>query len=522
MAGLGGDQQSSQRRRRWPFEASGSRGVLRVRVAAGCALLLLLILASREYLWSASVVVAPDGAARPAASGGVGSAIPYGEVDDLTKGKSCVYRKSPLKSPLRIGNPWSCQECSAEGGGCRPIRRRRGRCAPFSKYLGSGYGEIPRSYAAFSPFTSSKSATMVYHHDGRKKYAREYPSCGASLSPPCFDLSRCEASFANGTPALRVYSYGGMIDGFLDFAAQQRPGLVERVDDPDDACLLVAGEGSFDGPGDMLGDRRWNGGRNHYIDSSDRLFGSHRDRPFNDKVSFGVAAVAASNMDDAWLREGYDVPLIYYPLWERPKGFGELDPHRPRRYLLSFKGNIYQWEQRSWQHRWLAAEYWHGEPDVHVDAKCRNRRFAVQDYENAQPEDYGNLLLNSTFFFCPGGGGINSFRFAEVLIAGAIPVVTSDFLTPFHPDVDWSGCVVRVSDARVVDAPRIVREIGAEEVRERQRTCARLVDSVFGKDLPNHLVRRHMFSVAMGIWSVRIRNALGRRDGLESLVASGY
>ncbi|KAL7544808.1 hypothetical protein ACHAWF_008168 [Thalassiosira exigua] len=434
--------------------------------------------------------------------------LPYGEVEDLSEGKSCVYKESRPRGK----NHWSCRKCSPENG-CKPIQRR-GRCKPFPRYL-DGQGQVPRVYTSFSPFTSQKSTMRVLHHDGHTAYAQEYPICDAWLSLPCFDLTRCKSSLDG---ALRIYSHGGTVGEYIEFTTKQHPGLVQKVDDPNDACLFVVSEGSYDRPQDMRNSRLWNHGKNHYIHSSDRLFGTHHDRPFNDKTSFGMAAVATSNMDDAWIREGYDVPLIYYPIWKRPDNFEQLDLHRPRRFLLSFKGDINPGTQRSWQHRWIASEYWYAEPDdVHVDTKCQNSSSVVQNYVNTQPEDYSNLLLDSTFLFCPGGGGINSFRFAEVLLAGAIPVVTSDFLTPFHPDVDWSGCVVRVSDARVIDAPRIVRRISAEEVIDRQKTCARLVDASFGK--VHGLIRKHMFFVSMGIWRARIQSALEQKSRIESLIS---
>jgi hypothetical protein len=245
-------------------------------------------------------------------------------------------------------------------------------------------------------------------------------------------------------------------------------------------------------------------------------------KPFNDKVSFGLAAVSNTNMDDAYIREGYDMAYSYYPAWKRPEDYDSLDAHRPRKYLISFKGNVYPWEMRSWQHRWIAAEYWSEDPDVHVDAKCEGSSGATLDYENTDPDDYGRALLDSTFIFCPGGGGVMSYRFAESLLVGSIPVVTSDFLPPFHPELDWRGCVVQVSDARVVDVPRMVREMSADEVRERRRRCADLTYLVYGNPSGNvtSYIAKRMFSVGMRVWNVRIKSALKRREEVENMIKS--
>jgi len=109
---------------------------------------------------------------------------------------------------------------------------------------------------------------------------------------------------------------------------------------------------------------------------------------------------------------------------------------------------------------------------------------------------------------------MNSFRFAEAMLGGAIPVVTNDFLPPFHPEIDWSPCVVRVSEARVVDVPRIVREISAKEVRTRRQICTKMVDAVFGSP-PN---RKQHFSIAMRLWSIRVKHALNRQDESNSII----
>mmetsp|Transcript_5181 Transcript_5181/g.10573 ORF Transcript_5181/g.10573 Transcript_5181/m.10573 type:complete len:128 (+) Transcript_5181:2-385(+) len=127
------------------------------------------------------------------------------------------------------------------------------------------------------------------------------------------------------------------------------------------------------------------------------------------------------------------------------------------------------------------------------------------------------MLLNSPFFFCPGGGGTNSFRFAEALQGGAIPVVTGDFLPPFHPEIDWSGCIVRVSEVRVVDLPRIVREISKDDIQRRQLNCSALLDSIFGKPIDS---RQH-FSVAMQVWNIRIKSALQRMEKFSMLGTVG-
>lgn len=450
------------------------------------------------------------------------SSLPYGESDDLRIGKSCVYNKNIAGKWAGIDNYWICQECSpsnVEGGvDCTPMKRR-GRCRPFPRYLDSGSShEIPRVQTTYSERTKQKSVVEIWTFDGHTEFAKhDVPICSATLSLPCFDLSRCRNSFGGGGGPISVFSHGGVIDGLLDSAATQHPDSVRRVHNSSEACLSVVGSNAYKTPSDLMESPDWNNGQNHYVFEAQNmfLFNSHGDRPFNDRFHFGMASLSRSAIDDEYLREGYDVPIALVPKWKPPQDYKQSwHVHRPKKYLLSFKGNIMPWEQRSWQHRWIAAEYWHAEEgtDVHVDTKCEISPQVWADYENANASDYGNLILNSTFFFCPGGGGVHSFRFAESLLGGAIPVVTSDFVPPFHPEIDWSGCIVQVSEARVVDIPRVVREIAHEEVMKRQLRCAALADATFGIN-----PIQQMFTTAMLIWHARVKGALQRQDAVASL-----
>ena len=127
------------------------------------------------------------------------------------------------------------------------------------------------------------------------KYATEYPICSATLPPPCFDLTRCSNSVDG---PLRVYSRGGVIDGHLELAMKQHPDSVQRVHNASDACLSVVGLNAHDNPQDLLNSEHWNHGQNHSIYESGTLLESHWDRPFNDKLQFGMAAVSRPSADD--------------------------------------------------------------------------------------------------------------------------------------------------------------------------------------------------------------------------------
>jgi hypothetical protein len=135
--------------------------------------------------------------------------LPYGESDDLSMGKSCIYNQNAkYKLPYNvksIENYWACQDCSSSPESnnnisCQPLKRR-GRCRPFPTYLDSSSSysaqdsnnKIPRVYTSYSPYTHQKSVVLTYHHDGQLYHnSHKYiPKCSALLSLPCFDLSRC-------------------------------------------------------------------------------------------------------------------------------------------------------------------------------------------------------------------------------------------------------------------------------------------------------------------------------------------
>jgi hypothetical protein len=130
-------------------------------------------------------------------------------------------------------------------------------------------------------------------------------------------------------------------------------------------------------------------------------------------------------------------------------------------------------------------------------------------------------MWESTFGFAPGGSGVGSYRFGEILSTGGIPVVTHDLVLPLAPEMDWSDCVVRVSEARIVDLPRRLRSMPAEEVRNRQRRCWHLFQSVLGdKRLEEGKWtsdERVTFARSMEIWSVRVSHALALRDTLRTV-----
>mmetsp|Transcript_3286 Transcript_3286/g.8483 ORF Transcript_3286/g.8483 Transcript_3286/m.8483 type:complete len:408 (-) Transcript_3286:127-1350(-) len=386
-----------------------------------------------------------------------------------------------------------------------------------------GWDAPPRSSSSHDPTATKYPLMRTLTHYGLLNRFYDQAVCEVSL--PCFDLSRC----AEKGPT-SVYAHGGfrsVASSLVDYAVKEIPNDISRVSDPADACLHVVAEGSYNKFDELARSDTWKGGQNHYIWWNFTLFpgeGELLKRPF-DPFNYGMAAIATWTLADAHSREGFDTPIALYQKWERDHKFGELGIHRPRRLLLSFKGNIEPWEQVYWQHRWIASEYWEESDEVFVDVKCkinvRTKKNVPENHVQYRfPTDrvaYGELLLNSTFVFAPGGGSVSSYRFTEALSAGAIPVVTSEYLPPFYPEVNWSSCLVRVSEARVVDLPRLLRKISPSEIKRRQASCASLFLSVVGEERKGNDYwgednGKTQFVTAMKIWSMRIKMAKERES----------
>jgi hypothetical protein len=425
-----------------------------------------------------------------------------------------------------------------------PLLSRRGKCASFA--FQGWDGPEPRSASYYDPTSSSPYPVRVItsYGVGRVRKVRyEQPQCPGGLAYPCFDIGRClqqqhqqhpgTGGGGGGRPQqqqqalldpLPIYAYPGRARVDLEelVAYDTRTNNESSsntttyknehgrfldsfviVDDPNRACILLLHSDDVGSVRTTVPHPSWNHGRNHYV------YGVTR--PIDETVHYGYAALGSVVLTDAQIRWGYDIALPLPALWSHDDGPHHhphqtvsttatadsddetpllRDVHRPRRWLLSFKGSIQDTVQPYYQHRWLAAEYWHGEPDVEIDVQCKHKTLwggllTYADYDHPDkggvaagsggpPSHFDDVMANTTFAYCPGGSHVTSFRFSEVLSAGSIPVLPPEVVTPFAPEADWSGCVVRVSQARIVDLPRRLRNMPANEVQARQKECRRL------------------------------------------------
>jgi len=416
-------------------------------------------------------------------------------VDDLSVGKLCEW----------IRRRWQCRECHARGH-CKTLHRKR-QCRPFRR---QEWDDPPRFQSHFDPTSNSEVSLREITKFGVGKVSKvkyEQPICSVST---CFDLSRC-----NDT-VLTIYTNATGPHELLDYATKYTNRNIVRVNTYQEACLVLVTRGMYRTADELHSALHWKDGRNNLLwDSSCFFDGILCDAPFS-TFSYGHATLASGTLSRAHLRKGYDLTLPLPRGWGRPIPPQNVDIHRPRKWLLSFRGSIQDSLHPYYQHRWLAAEYWEDAADVIVDVQCKQRTLLGGKKVTYKPytldeSSYDDMIWNSTFGFSPGGSSVGSYRFGEILSTAGIPVVTQDFVPPLYPEVDWSKCLVIVSEARIVDLPRLLRAYSQEEVKQRQRACWSLLQNVIGDKPEGNVWKgdgRVAFTKAMEVWARRISNAI--------------
>jgi hypothetical protein len=81
-----------------------------------------------------------------------------------------------------------------------------------------------------------------------------------------------------------------------------------------------------------------------------------------------------------------------------------------------------------------------------------------------------NILRRSVFAICPAGFGRWTFRLAQAVYYGAIPVIVSDgYLKPHRRQIDWERFSLTVSEAELETIPERLRGMPTAEVALLQR-----------------------------------------------------
>jgi hypothetical protein len=102
-------------------------------------------------------------------------------------------------------------------------------------------------------------------------------------------------------------------------------------------------------------------------------------------------------------------------------------------------------------------------------------RNALQNHTNGTFED---MLVMSKFAAAPRGDNLFSYRFTEILSAGAIPVIHADgWVLPFRKElVDWKECALHIPEADVSKTLEILAQIDHEKRCQMRKRCYEIYD----------------------------------------------
>lgn len=101
--------------------------------------------------------------------------------------------------------------------------------------------------------------------------------------------------------------------------------------------------------------------------------------------------------------------------------------------------------------------------------------------ESHHISDYCRMMSRSIFALCPRGYGKNSFRIAEAMQYGAIPVYISDsFVMPFNEDFNEFGILVHERDLHKLD--EILNNIPARGIWDRQKAITEYYQKLYTYD----------------------------------------
>jgi hypothetical protein len=141
------------------------------------------------------------------------------------------------------------------------------------------------------------------------------------------------------------------------------------------------------------------------------------------------------------------------------------------KHLLVFKGTA------DWPTRRTAAAKLHNGGDVIVELSGAKGNCGPNDYGKVAcgVGTYRQLMTNTDFALVIRGDNLYSYRFLEVLSAGAVPVILADkWVLPFFEVIDYSKFAIVVPEMDVGTVADTVRAIPAEVVCAMRREALRV------------------------------------------------
>lgn len=94
----------------------------------------------------------------------------------------------------------------------------------------------------------------------------------------------------------------------------------------------------------------------------------------------------------------------------------------------------------------------------------------VDAADAATDHEFGRLLARSNFAFVPRGDALFSYRLAEVMSFGCIPIILSDgWVLPFDRILAWQDLALRVHADAIAHLPQVLAGFTPDQIVSRQR-----------------------------------------------------
>lgn len=213
--------------------------------------------------------------------------------------------------------------------------------------------------------------------------------------------------------------------------------------------------------------------------SKELLANSCRRRPNASEFVKALASpqvmIASYSQTNRGTRKGIDVgipPPAIKPINLSKEERAQVQNCEPRKYLFAFQGR-----KGFGRERMLAME---NETDAYI--RVISQGIYMNDLKSnssVDTHDYKSLMTSAVFGGVPRGDALFSYRFAETLSAGTVPVVyANDWLVPFHPSVvNWTDCAVFIAEEEMAQTTKILRAIPPQKVCEMRRCALRVWDT---------------------------------------------
>jgi len=197
--------------------------------------------------------------------------------------------------------------------------------------------------------------------------------------------------------------------------------------------------------------------------------------------------VAYYSIEKSGLRPFFDVGMV--PPAIKPIELTSIEREavqscKKRKYLFSFQGhsgfgreNMRKFNNDTDMYIRLYGERDSYKKDIRIDG------FGDTEGKVDDSNNYKGVMKDSVFAGSPRGDLLFSYRFSEILSAGAIPVVYADgWLPPFNEHVvDWSKCAVFIPESDYDKTGEVLRAIPEERRCEMQK-CSLSVWDRFAVD----------------------------------------